>query len=263
MDMINPNDVVWHQCPNPGAWPITKRLDGVEFSDRDTTTGVRPLTDAQSWPEVTPTGWAGPITYSIWLLRRHQGVWHGACLLEFFRGKDWTGAPLSHYYSDWVNTDKDYGVMNDLGNVQDGETIGFMLSAGSFRFKNTATQPGQRSPLERTRIIVVPFQRNGYARVSSTTPDPRPEPKPDPRPDPTPVIDPGMARAIVDLTAEIATLRAEVRTLQASPIPSQDWIDAVQSRLAACEARDVPALPSALSFRVFGVPLTVPVTWRS
>jgi hypothetical protein len=264
MDAIDPSAVTWHGVPNPGAWPITRTLAGVEFDDRGPEYGVRPITNADTWPEVVPTGWDGPIVYSVWFFRQIAGRWHGTCCLEFYLGKQWTGAPLGVYYDDWINPGKGYGEMEGLGNVRVGERIGFMIAAGSQRLKDTSTQPGRTSPRERTPIIVVAYVGKGIqmAGVTPPTPEPQPQPTPEPQPGQVPphthpdlvsaldkTVDMAqqMASALSLASQEIVTLRARVETLEA-----------LSARVDALEQRPLPTLPT--SIRIFGV--TVPVTWR-
>lgn len=259
-DGINAHEVVWHGVPNPADWPITKRLDGVEFSDRDETTGVRPITNADTWPGVIPAGWDGPVTYSLWLIRRIGSRWHGSCAIEFFQGRYWTGAPLGRYYSDWYSPDREsFGPLRSLPNVVESELIAFMVAAGSHRLKDTSVQPGQQSVRERSPIIVLPYTANGVVRAAAPTPDPRPDPRPEPQPDPRP--DPSLAEHVTALRAEQGVLRESVNGLTVSDATRAQEVAELRARIAELEARPTPTPPKTVSFRVFGVPLTVPVTW--
>lgn len=189
-------------------WQIATSLDAVEFRDADPAGGVRPIF-RMPWGEYTPDGWDGPITYSIYLFRKIDGKWHGACFLEFYRGKEWTGAPLHRQYLDWVNPGKGYGEMERLGNVQVGEHIAFMVTAGSQRLKNTAQQKNQpNSPRQRSNVIVVTYSTSGTATPlggGGGTPAPQPTPQP------TPPIDvAGLQRQIDELRAYGAELRTAI-----------------------------------------------------
>lgn len=267
MDAVDPRHVVWHGAPNPGPWPVTRRLDGVEFDDSGPDRGVRPLTDAGSWPDVTPTGWEGPIRYSLWLLRNIGGTWHGACCLEFFSGKIWTGAPLGQYYSDWINPGKGYGPMEALGNVTPGERIGFLVAAGSHRKKDTSTQPGITSPRERSRIIVVSYVGRGV-QMAAGVEEQQPEPKPDPNPGEAPSHShPDLVKALdnvmgitKDLVSSTTDLAIALKAVTEDLVALRTRVEALEkiaSRVEGLEQRPLPTLPT--SIRIFGV--TVPVSW--
>src|SRR4051794_25731107 len=83
-DAINMNSVIIHNSPTdvpnwPAAATLT-RLDlmpsgaHVEFSRQN------------SWPEVTPPGWAGGIQNTLWIVLNINGQWHASGCIEFWRG---------------------------------------------------------------------------------------------------------------------------------------------------------------------------------
>lgn len=199
-DAIDLRGAVYHAgSPNVADWPITARLEGVEFRDvHPGDGGVRPLVSVP-WGEVVPDGWDGPVTHSLWIFRQIGGRWHGACVLEFFRGKAWTGAPLNRFYAEWVNPGKGYGELEQLGNVRPGELVGFMVTAGSHRLKDTSRQNNApRSVRERSNVIAVPFAASGLVTVAADAPAPAPAPVP-------PVVAPG---------ADVAALQRQIEELK-------------------------------------------------
>lgn len=234
-DAIDLSRAVFHSR-NVADWPIVTSLTGVEFRDADPQGGVRPIADIP-WPDITPAGWDGPITHAIWLGRKIDGVWHIACALEFYRGKDWTGAPLHKQYADWFSPGKGFGELEGLGNVQSGEPIAFMLTHGSQRLKDTSTQQGPRSRQERSNVIVVTFTANGIV-----TPVVPPSVIPPPTQAPT-----GESDRYVQLSAEVINLKARmidaearIAALIATEVrPDAAMIGALQVLTARVDAAEV------------------------
>lgn len=157
--------IQWVGKTNPLDWPITQELSGVEFKQADPQGGVRPIMPGGDvrWGEIIPAGWEGPIRYSVCLGRYIGARPVMACALEFYTGKSWTGAPLNTMYREWFSPGKGFGPLEELGNVVAGETLLFMLVAGSLRLKDTSDQPGPDSVQERSNIIRVTFTPNGVA----------------------------------------------------------------------------------------------------
>lgn len=166
-------------APNPFSWSVTVDLVAIHHTEN----GVSAIPGADKWPDVTPIGWAGPIHYCVWLFRKNPatGRWLGSAFLEFYRGKSWTGAPLHRHYIEWLGGQgKGYGPLENFPNVASGEKVAFMLTAGSQRLKDTSTQPGPKSPRERSNLALVTFYPHGLLPVEfETEPPPPPPPPPD------------------------------------------------------------------------------------
>ena len=205
-DAIDLTKAVFHSR-NVTDWPVTCELRGVEFSS---TKGVAPI-GSIPWGEITPAGWDGPITHSLWLGRLIGGVWHIACALEFYKGKVWTGAPLDSEYTNWFNVGKGFGELETQPNVVTGEKVAFMVTAGSQRLKDTSTQPGPKSVQERSNVIVVDFVPNGVKGVGGVfVPPPVVDP---PAPTPVPVVD---NKAVLDAIKALSD-KLDNLTLESGP----------------------------------------------
>lgn len=270
VDGINPGSIVWIGPHSPLDWPATQDLAGVEFKQADPAGGVRPLLPdgGVRWGDITPTGWDGPIRYAICPIRRHPTTrqWYATCALEFYQGKQWTGAPLDSGWQNWVDRGKGFDPMDAFPNVVPGEELGFFLVAGSLRLKDTSTSGGAipLSVRERSVIVRVTFTPNGVALAlppeggSGPVVIGTPPPTGGTGQTPPPAsggTDPVVLQRLADLELQVAGLISREAAHDFDVQRAEAAARAAQAQIALLK---IPTKTVAKTFRVFGVTMTVP-----
>lgn len=153
-DIINPSEVRIVNSPNCLAWPITTSITKLELADD----GVDPTFDKEnSWPEVLPPGWQGPLTFTLWLFMKINNQWVGSGIIQYWRGLAKNGGPV--YKNDqiarnWVY-DSRWAPMTGHQPTM-GETIGMMVSAGNARNQDN------HAVAERSQIVTFPFPDSAH-----------------------------------------------------------------------------------------------------
>lgn len=176
-DDIDLRSAVFHSSPDDVKnWPITVHLEGVEFkpgaATDGNTCGVRPIADRTRWPDLSVPGVTGPgdfLQFTLWVFVKVNDVWHGAGLQEFWRDRDWSGAPILTQWFDWVYRNQ-WGSEMEAYRPRAGDEIAFMVVAGDNRLIDV------RSVKERSQVLKVKLVATGIARSHSTPPPPPPAP---------------------------------------------------------------------------------------
>ncbi len=140
-------------------WPETTAItalafqyqggDGVhlEFSKKD---------GPESWPDVTPPGWDGPLEYTLGMAEFIDGQWYASAAIQFWRGLEASGGNVALDQQIAVNWYYD-GRWGELAGRQPatGEIIGLFVVAGNVR---GVTDDGSQSPVhERSNVVLVPM----------------------------------------------------------------------------------------------------------
>jgi hypothetical protein len=128
-------------------WPVTTQIRVLDFNAG----GVFVDFSAKnSWPEVTPPGWDGGISYTLWMVVKVNGQWITAGGVEFWRGLERQGGPPSRFASNWYYSPQVWG---ELASHQPavGEQVGFFVTAGDQRAKDV------RIVTERSNVVLVAF----------------------------------------------------------------------------------------------------------
>ncbi len=141
---------IWNSPKDVASWPATTRITRIVMRpNTDPNPGVQLTFDAQSrWPNYTPPGWDGPLQYTVWVGVKISGRWHFSGIMQFWRERCCTGAPILGYWRDWVY-DGRWGDMNNYYPNAGDEMI-FLVTAGDAR-----GQPGVTSLRERSNAVVV------------------------------------------------------------------------------------------------------------
>ena len=115
-----------------------------------------------TWPNYTPPGWDGPIQYTVWAGVRIGGVWHVSGIIQMWRERVATGAPLltygpgctvNNFACNWVY-DGRWGTMAGY-QPSAGEAMVFFVTAGNARGVATVT-----SVRERSNVVMVNLPAN-------------------------------------------------------------------------------------------------------
>jgi len=164
---------IYDNPPNLADWPVTTLItdvwfqypgwDGihVEFSKRD---------GPNSWPDVTPPGWTGPLEYTIGLAEYINGQWYASAAIQVWRGLPAAGGNLgsdintmgqctAFGYGSSCQVAKNWYYDGRWGNLAGyqpatNEVIGVFVVAGNVR----GVTDGSQSPVqERSNVVLVPM----------------------------------------------------------------------------------------------------------
>jgi hypothetical protein len=184
-DMLNIRDSRIVNAPNVADWPITTALTAVSFDGAVTRVDFTRKDGPNRWPDVTPTGWTGPLQYTLWLFVKNGNQWVGSGFIQFWHGRDGSGNAAdpdvpSVYNKHWYYAER-WSPIFGHGPIAPGEEIGFMVTSG-----NQRDSAGPDSVHERSNVVTFAATDNGHYSFS-TTPTPVPVPTPVPAPTPAPV----------------------------------------------------------------------------
>ena len=140
---------VYNSPPDIASWAATGCITRLTMSS---SAGLSfDFTTVNSWPDVVPPGWDGPLLYTVWAVVNQGGTWNTSGFIQMWRGRGSTGAPiLAEFARNWAY-DARWGPMAGY-QPHAGEQMGFFLSAGNARGVTTVT-----SLRERTNVVVVPL----------------------------------------------------------------------------------------------------------
>jgi hypothetical protein len=147
-DAINLNLASVYNSPsNIASWPATSTITSLTMSS---SSGLAfRFTTENSWPDVVPPGFSGPLQYTVWAVVNVNGSWNTSGFIQMWRGRGSTGAPiLAEFPINWAY-DARWGPMNHY-QPHAGEQMGFFLSAG-----NARGESGVSSVKERTNVVLV------------------------------------------------------------------------------------------------------------
>jgi hypothetical protein len=151
---------VYNSPPDIASWAVTSRITRLDMSSA----GLNiEFTTKQSWPDVTPPGWDGPLQYTVWAVVNINGRWYTSGFIQMWRGRPSTGAPiLSDFARNWAY-DSRWGPMAGY-QPRVGEQMGFFVSAGNARNEGSVTSRRERSNVV---IVSLPPGDNGSFPFSS------------------------------------------------------------------------------------------------
>lgn len=162
-DAFDVASAIQHDGVYFGNWPATSRLtlldfrkDGVhvEFDKKDT------------WPDVVPSGWSGPLQYSLGMAMNIGGTWHMSAPIQFWKAAEAKGGNVGDstlkpdpnadhgqrgtIAVDWFYDANRWGPL--CRQPAQGETVAFFVVAGSVRGASEAI-----SVRERSNVVLVKF----------------------------------------------------------------------------------------------------------
>jgi len=182
-DAIDLSTVEIHNSPTDLAtWPATVPITQLTMSP---TAGLTFAADVPlSWDYHVP-GWGNPtagddgnILYTVWPIVQVDGRWHGSGIIQMWKRRPATGAPILTEWRNWAYARDRWGAMVDYV-PKVGDEIGFLLTAG-----NARNERGVTSKRERTNVVTVRlpagdsgifrFLTDGSGGVSEPPPPPPP-----------------------------------------------------------------------------------------
>ena len=180
VDEIAPQSVTWHGSAAVGTWPITARLDGMEWRPG---AGLIPRYSTgalDGWPDGTPAGWDGPLQFTLWACVQIP-TWHCGGFMLFWRGRESTGAHwlepapagpqagTNNWQANWADKFSPTGYPPMSAYVpSEGDDVAFFLAAGGNRTSEVFTVAA------RTQIIKVKVRRQGVEWASNVSGQPPP-----------------------------------------------------------------------------------------
>lgn len=216
-DGLDLSTVQIHNSPDVRTWPATASITKLVFGEQvhvehTKNQGAADGSDG-SWPNFEPIGpdWAGGgegLQYTLWLIEKINGQWHGAGGIQFWRSCAGNGGPPEGFCRNWWNGAVDrWGPMATY-QPRPGELVGFMVTAGDARGN------GVQTVHERSEVVVIPFPRSGdsYTAPSEAQP-PAPIPPPTPAPAPDDPANPLAVKLgqLLDLYNELKDQNQEIR----------------------------------------------------
>ena len=184
-DAIDLSTVAIHNSPTDLAtWPATVPITQLTMSP---TAGLSFSADVPlTWDYHVP-GWGNPsagddgnILYTVWAIVKVADRWHGSGIIQMWKGRPATGAPILSEWRNWAYARDRWGEMVDYV-PKVGDEVGFVLSAG-----NARNERGVTSRRERTNVVTVRlpasdlgvfrFLTDGSGGVSEPPPPPPPPP---------------------------------------------------------------------------------------
>jgi hypothetical protein len=173
---------IFDNPPGLADWPVTTRITAVEFQymGQDGVHVEFSKKDGpDSWPDVTPPGWTGPLQYTVGMAEYIGGQWYGSAAIEFWRDYPALGGNVA---SDIVTKGpcttfglgsscqvaKNWYYDGRWGNLAGyqpatGEMIGIFVVAGNLR----GVTDGSQSPVqERSNVVLVPMPGFGGGRYT-------------------------------------------------------------------------------------------------
>ena len=147
---------VYNSPADVASWAVTSKITSISMSP---SSGVSlEFTTKQSWPDVVPPGFTGPLQYTVWAVVNIGGQWYTSGFIQMWRGRESTGAPIvSDFARNWAY-DSRWGPMAGH-QPQPGEQMGFFVTAG-----NARGEGGVSSVRERSNVVIVnlPAGDSGY-----------------------------------------------------------------------------------------------------
>ncbi len=166
--MINLSQAIVYNSPaDVATWPITTTITDLHMrSSGESPDGVSMAFSAlNSWPDYVPPGWDGGLQYTVWPVVRINGQWYTSGIIQMWRGRPSTGAPLPSQWYNWAY-DARWGPMNYNGGFhpQAGDVLGFFVTAGDAR-----GQGGVTSVRERSNVVLLSFPAGDHGDWTFTT----------------------------------------------------------------------------------------------
>ena len=155
-DAINLSAADVYNSPSDiASWAVTSRITSITMDSKGLTLE---FTTKQSWPDVIPPGFDGPLQYTVWAVVNINGRWYTSGFIQMWRGRESTGAPiLSNFAANWAY-DARWGPMAGY-RPHAGEQMGFFVSAGNARNYGSVSSVRERSNVV---IVSLPAGDSGY-----------------------------------------------------------------------------------------------------
>jgi hypothetical protein len=146
-DMIDLGKAVIVNSPNVRDWAATAKITEVVISPGGASGNTRieftKRLGKDCWPNVIPTGWDGPLQYTVWLFLNLGGVWTGSGFIQCWQDRAGCGDSISDYPINWYYPSAWHPMTGHV--IQPGEQIAYMVTAGSARGGSEAFSVAERS----------------------------------------------------------------------------------------------------------------------
>lgn len=259
-DMFPVHECVIYASPDVRQWPATVTITGITLGPGHDAGGLSfQAQGLERWPNYEPPGWAGGgegLLYTVWGARAINGQWHCAGVIQMWRSRQWTGAPLPDEYGSWFYDANRWGPLAQFP-IRAGEQFCAFLTAGNARKGSAGAEPDVTSRAERSNSVCwnVPAVSQGQLTFASV-PVPPTAPIPTPPSSPTPPQTPAQPVSDAFLTwslgferwareyADWTKQQNEYQTTLLRNIDAQnERIFADLSRQIAAAAKEAPSEP--------------------
>ena len=170
-DDIPYDDITWHELKH--RFTPTVQLSDIFHRPGDGQNGIKPIFNRDEvnnrWPDEIIPGWnGGHIQFTLGIIVKYEGKWHGIAPLEFWSDRkgaprEWTGQLIGNWHNWSYNFETfpgrayptESGVSGWSG-PKVGDVVGFVMFAGDRREKDIG------DIYERSNILRVKLVENGY-----------------------------------------------------------------------------------------------------
>jgi hypothetical protein len=223
-DATDPSSVIINGGADVRSWAVTTTITALSTSQQ----GIEAMfskRQGSDWPDVIPSGWAGPVYYTVWLGTRLSNGVHLAASLNVYRGQAGSGAGdvtnIGQYSQNLWYLD---GELKSHV-VTEGETLYLMVTAGGMRGTSAVTVQ------ERSNIVA--FQASSQPRTFMFSAPPPVVTPPVIVPSPVvvpPVVTPPVVTPPLDLSSVNTQLAAILREVEAGRAENQQFFEEARSK---------------------------------
>lgn len=157
MDAIDLSAAVVHNSPRDVAsWPATVQIERLTMRPGHEQGLSFEFSPRLRWPDYVPPGWTPGegLQYTVWAGCLVDGVWHVAGVIQMWRTRASTGAPVLTQWRDWCYDPNRWGPMVNY-QPRVGDNMIFFLTAGNARKGSAGPEPDVTSVRERSNVVMV------------------------------------------------------------------------------------------------------------
>ena len=229
MDAIDLSAAVVHNSPSEVAsWPATVQIERLTMRPGQDQGLSFEFSPRLRWPDYTPPGWTPGgegLQYTVWAGCQVDGVWHVAGIIQMWRTRASTGAPILSQWRDWCYDPNRWGPMVQY-QPRVGDNMIFFLTAGNARKGSAGPEADVTAVRERSNVVMVALPSGDSGEFSFIAPPATSGAAPPPEPTPVPpggqaTASPADVEAILEevkrLSAQVRKLTEVVKALKPSP----------------------------------------------
>lgn len=157
-DAIDLAAAVVHNSPRDVAsWPATVQIERLTMRPGHDEGLSFEFSPRLRWPDYTPPGWTPGgegLQYTVWAGCCIQGTWHVAGIIQMWRTRASTGAPILAQWRDWCYDVNRWGPMVGYS-PRVGDEMVFFLTAGNARKGSAQNEGDVTSVRERSNVVMV------------------------------------------------------------------------------------------------------------
>lgn len=228
-DAIDLSAAVVHNSPHDVAsWPALVQIERLTMRPGHDQGLSFEFSPRLRWPDYTPPGWTKGgegLQYTVWTGCQVDGVWHVAGIIQMWRTRISTGAPILAQWGDWCYDTIRWGPMVGF-RPSVGDNMIFFLTAGNARKGSAGPEPDVTSVRERSNVVMVALPPGDHgdfsflgspATAGAAPPEPEPGPPPGAQGTSSPTDVDAILAEVQRLSAHVRKLTDAVKALKSSP----------------------------------------------